>query len=522
MSRAMWLGFFFFVALVILGFGTLLIGNIKPFAETTTIKIHFDSVEGLKAGDDVRVEGVQYGKVKSIALDPKGGVVVTAELDGPLEIHQGYEIHVESFTVLGGNYISIKRGDLQAPVLDTAELLRGRARTSALEAVSDIAGDNRESLRELISNLRDLTTAMKENKGSLGKLINEPTAHDELVKLLKDGQKAVEELRDLAKTYVDELKQGEGPLRTLLSDKTMADQLKHIMTNLADTSDTLKKITDKVEKGEGLAGTILNDKESADKLKKTLDNIEKTTDKLRQITEHAEKSTIGRLFQEDGLYEKAEKTLEDVDKVLGRAARAKVWLTSDAKFYTDTDHSIAKLGIRIEPDETKYFFAGVSFLSLDKNGETIVFEDQVEQDDDQVMIKADVGLAYRIPWFLDNRITVKAGLLEGKPGGGVEFLWEDFGFFEHPVLFTFEIRDAYNDFEDEELDENIHGPMTRFFLKTPLWRRGDEWWQKILSSIWVTAGISRIQDDPEFFVGVGLEWQDEDLRTLIGLVGLAR
>lgn len=522
MSRAMWLGFLFFVALVILGFGTLLIGNIKLFAKTTTITVHFDNVEGLKAGDDIRVEGVQYGKVKEIQLDPRGGVEVICELDGPIDIHEGYEINVEAFTVLGGNFVSIKRGNLQARKLDTSQVLAGKARPSALEAVSDLAGDNRASLKELIGNLRDLTTALKDSKGSLGKLINEPKAHDELVKLLEDGRKAVEDLRVLTRTYVDELKQGEGPLRTLLSDKNMSDQIKQITTNLAETTDALKRITTRIENGEGLAGTILNDKGTADKLKKTIDNIEATTDKLRQITSKAEDSTIGKLFQEDGLYEKAEKTLEDIDKVLGRAARARVYMTTDGRIFTDSDLTMGKIGIRIEPDETKYFFAGASFFSLDKGGDVIVFEDQIEQDDDQVIIKADVGLAYRIPWILDNRITVKAGLIEGKPGGGVEFLWEDFGIFEHPVLFAFEIRDAYNDLEDEDLDENIHGPMARFYVKFPLWRRGDEWWQKILSSIFVTAGVSRIQDDPEFFAGIGLEWHDEDLRTLIGIIGLGR
>jgi phospholipid/cholesterol/gamma-HCH transport system substrate-binding protein len=521
MTRAMWLGFLFFVALVILGFGTLIIGNIK-LGQTHAMTVHFDRVEGLKSGDDVRVEGVQLGKVKRISLDPRGGVLVLIELDHPVDIHEGYEIWVESFSVLGGNFVSIQRGNLQARRLDTAEVLRGKARTSPLEAVSELADDNRESLKELLVNLRDLTSAMRENKGSLGKLINEPTAHDELVKLLQDGRKAVEDLRLLTKTYVDELKQGEGPLRALLSDKNMADQIRQITTNLTETTEALKRITTKVESGEGLAGTLLHDKDSGERLKRTIENIEVTTDKLRQITANAEKSTIGKLFQEDGLYDKAEKTLDDMDKLLGRAARSKVWITTDARYFDKSDHSIAKLGIRIEPDETKYFFAGAAFINLESSADVIVFEDQIEQGDDQTIIRPEIGLAYRIPWFLDHRITVKAGLLEGKPGGAVEVLWEDFGIFEHPVLFSFEIRDAYNDLEDEDFDENISGPMTRFFLKTPLWRRGDEWWQKLLSAVHLTAGVSRIQDDPELFIGIGLEWQDEDIRTLVSLVGLGR
>jgi phospholipid/cholesterol/gamma-HCH transport system substrate-binding protein len=522
MNRGMWLGFLFFVALLLLGFGTLLIGNIKVFKKANTIEIHFDEVQALKAGDDVRVEGVTYGKVKKVELDERGGVKVVADLDGPIDVYEGYEVRINSSNIIGGTFVAIRRGNVKGRKLDVSQGLVGRATASALEEVGEMVKDNREDFRELIANLKKFSDSLKDPKGTMGKVLHDSTLHDETLKLLQEARRSIADLREMTKTYHDALTAGEGPAAVLLKDKQMAQQMRDMMASLERTAATFARITEKIDKGEGVAGTFLNDKESAERLKRTIENIEKTTESFKKLTSNIENSTVGKLFQEDGLYERAERTLKDVDKLIGRAARAGVYLQTEGKMYPDSDATIAKVGIRIEPDETKYIYAGAAFLSLQPESDLLTFEDQIEQDDSQTLIKAEIGLAYRIPWILENRITVRGGLIEGKPGGAVEFLWEDWGIFEHPVLFVFEGRDAYNDLDDEDLDENISGPMLRFWIKTPLWRRGDEWWQKLLSYTHLTAGVSRIGDDPEFFVGIGFEWKDEDIRTLISLVGLGR
>jgi len=63
MNRGMWLGFLFFVALLLIGFSTLLIGNVRLFKKSYEVEVHFDRVEGLRTGDDVRVEGVSSESV---------------------------------------------------------------------------------------------------------------------------------------------------------------------------------------------------------------------------------------------------------------------------------------------------------------------------------------------------------------------------------------------------------------------------------------------------------------------------
>src|SRR5687768_4398627 len=103
MTRGIWLGFLFFVALVILGFGTLLVGDLNPFRATYDLTVNFPSVQGLREGDDVRVDGVLRGKVHRLDLDPRTGVQVTVRLEGPpVPIYQNAEILVDRSSPLGG------------------------------------------------------------------------------------------------------------------------------------------------------------------------------------------------------------------------------------------------------------------------------------------------------------------------------------------------------------------------------------------------------------------------------------
>jgi len=86
---------------------------------------------------------------------------------------------------------------------------------------------------------------------------------------------------------------------------------------------------------------------------------------------------------------------------------------------------------------------------------------------------------------------------------------------------SFDIRAPYQDVADEDIDENIHGPMTRAYLTAPLWSPdGDAWWKQVLYAFKATAGWSRLQDNPEFFAGFGFEFEDKDIRTLVTLLGL--
>ena len=268
---------------------------------------------------------------------------------------------------------------------------------------------------------------------------------------------------------------------------------------------------------------LINDEEMGEQLKSTIDNVEATSASIRNITEKLEKGegSIGRLLQDDELYEKIDNRLDDLDELVGRAARATVEVVADSKYYTDSHLQVTRIGIRIGPSEDKYFQAAAAFMGLDPEGD-ILFEKKVIENEGDTEIKADVQLAYHIPWLVDRRITIRGGLIEGKPGAAIDVRWEDFVFVQHPVQISFEGRDAYNDLEDEDIDEGIDGAMLRIYFEMPLWTRKDTWYEMLASTVRIFGGWSRVGEDPEYLIGAGLQFPDDDIRAFIGLAGLAR
>ena len=529
MSRTAWLGFLFFCALVILGFGTLTVGGIGDLlGGGASMSVHFERVEGLREGDDVRVDGVLFGKVAGIALNPSSGVNVALRLDRPIQLGSDATIAIDSSSVLGGNYVAIKRGSKE-PFLDTGTLLPGRVKPG-LDEFSELAAENRANFKDLISNLKDVTQALKDGRGSIGKALTQPELHDEVVATVKEAKSTVAEFKKTAETATAEIKKlgdkidkGAGPVPALLNDKAMTDRLRSTLDEIDATAKHLNSIARKIDTGEGPLGKLVNDKPMGESLKRAVENVEKSAESLQSITGKiaSGEGTIGRLVQDDELYEKARQTLEDVDNTLGRAARAKVEVVGESRYYEDSSVQISKLGVRITPSEDKWIFAGVAALTLDPDG-GVVFENLLESGEGDTEFKPEVLLGYRVPFVPDGRLTFFGGLFEGKGGGGLTFTWDEWLLFTHPITFAAEIRDSYNDLDDEDIDEQIDGPLIRALAKTPFWTRRANWFEELLSYGRFYAGVSRVGEDPEFFIGAGLEFEDRDIRTLIALIGIAQ
>ncbi len=538
------LGFFFFVALLVVLYGTLIVGNIKiPFISEppVSIRIHFPSVTGLRKGDDVRVDGVLFGKVEEIRLDPKGGVLVSAELEEKVDLYKDARIYVESSSVLGGTMVAIFRGS-EPPLLDLGQPLPGRVRPG-LEVIPEKFENIEPPLREALQEIRDLVKGVNEGKGTIGQLVTNPKLHDELTAAVQDARlaigdarEAVGKIKDVSETVqkaAEKIEKGEGPLPALLNDRQMTEKLQKTLDSVQETADNLKATTERINKGDGTLGKLLNDEEMGDSFKNTVQSVEKSAKSLENITARIEKGpgTVHKLIQDPELYDRAKETIEDLDKVIGKAARAVVEIVGESKFYDDSSVMISKLGLRIRLSdardfkgdmlEDKYFHLGAAFLSLDKEGD-ILFKNLVEDNENDTVIKPEILLSYRIPWFLDRRLSVRVGVIEGKPGGGVDCLWENWLVCKWPIQFSFEIRDAYNDLDDEDIDEQLDGPLMRVYAKMPIWTRKDGWLGTLLSTIRVYGGVSRIGDDPEAMVGVGLEWPDDDIRSFVALLGVAR
>ena len=75
------------------------------------LKAHFDHIDGLNPGADVRIAGVKVGSVVSAEVDPKTYLAeVTLSLRNDLRLPKDSSAEITSESLLGGKFLSLTPG----------------------------------------------------------------------------------------------------------------------------------------------------------------------------------------------------------------------------------------------------------------------------------------------------------------------------------------------------------------------------------------------------------------------------
>ncbi|HEX7631867.1 MAG TPA: MlaD family protein [Lacunisphaera sp.] len=266
----------------------------------------FANLKGLKTGDEIRMAGVKIGAVQLTRLAPHRVEAVLA-IDPNVKIPNDAVASVEQSSLLGSNYLGVTFGTPSNPILKDGDEIKTKATVdmsevisqlgslgAKLEGVADNIGkalggdgsngslftkldklvtDNGPKLTETVSNLQDITAKIKSGEGTLGRLVNDPKLHDELL------------------ASVGEIKVAAADARTFMSDT--------------------KGIIADVKSGKGALGALLYDPATADNLKVTVANIRGVSDKIAKG-----EGTLGKLLADDSLYRDAQSTLKKADRAL--------------------------------------------------------------------------------------------------------------------------------------------------------------------------------------------------------------
>ena len=123
------------------------------------------------------------------------------------------------------------------------------------QKIDKIVGDNGENVTATMANIRQVSDKLNKGEGTLGKLINDPKLHDDLVATVADIKGTAAEAKTFvasAQAIVDQVKAGKGTLGALVYDETTGNEIKASVKNIRDVSD-------KLARGEGTLGKLIND-----------------------------------------------------------------------------------------------------------------------------------------------------------------------------------------------------------------------------------------------------------------------
>ena len=169
---------------------------------------------GLRPNDPVIAKGTTVGSVTKVFYD-RDGVHVQAQLEAPVEFHEGYEITVVSTSILGGRQLVLKEGDENSSVVEDVRHLVGKKPSDLMEDATEAVARVREFLEtDALTNLYTFSESLKvlglrlENgEGTIGRLLS---SDDEMYTNLNAAVANI-------KLISDRLEKGEGTLGKLLS-----------------------------------------------------------------------------------------------------------------------------------------------------------------------------------------------------------------------------------------------------------------------------------------------------------------
>ncbi|HTQ32346.1 MAG TPA: MlaD family protein [Opitutaceae bacterium] len=247
----------------------------------------FDDIKQLKVGDEVRMGGVKIGSVEVARLDGHRALV-ELRIEPNIKIARDAVATVASAGLLGTNYISLNIG-LSADVYAAGDEVQTKSTVdlnsvmtqigdlshkleSTFDSISSITqgqngqpglfqrldklvADNGDKITVTMTNLQDITTKINQGQGTIGRLVNDPKLHDELISAVDEFKSASAQAKDFvsdAQSVIGQVKSGKGALGTLIYDEQAGDNLKHVAQNL-------RELSDKLNSGQGTLGKLIND-----------------------------------------------------------------------------------------------------------------------------------------------------------------------------------------------------------------------------------------------------------------------
>jgi len=268
----------------------------------------FSNLKGLNEGDDILMAGVRIGSVAKTRL-VNGRAEAELRVDPAIQIANDSVAVVAQSSLLGTNHLEVTVGSLDAPRLaagaeiktrDSVDMneviaklgslgdrleqvateigknLGGGANGNLFARIDKLVTDNGPKLTETIGNLQAITAKIRDGDGTIGRLVNDPKLHDELLASIGEIKGAAADVRGFvanAQSIVDQVKSGKGALGALVSDEQAGSNLRTAMKNFRD-------ISDKLNSGQGTLGRLISDDSLFRDAQGTLSKVNRAVDSM--------------------------------------------------------------------------------------------------------------------------------------------------------------------------------------------------------------------------------------------------
>ncbi|MEZ4815131.1 MAG: MlaD family protein [Bdellovibrionota bacterium] len=289
-DREILAGLFVMLGIFVIGIFSLKITDSPIFRPGTEYTVYIVDAGGIFRNSKVKIAGINVGVVKDIRLQ-EGQAKVTILLDRGYKIEKGAYILPRSQGILGDRYLEIvlPKDDREAQSIEQEGAQEIKSSSSAPATTSFF-----QKLLQLI-----LPVAHAQNMYREGEIIpaqpGTASADDVMRKLgdIGDDVKILaKELKEVVKENRTDFREAIRSIRSSaegldlilkdLSEKNTRQDLKEAIKGIRESVDNIRDIASRINRGEGSIGKLINDPQAADQLVRALNSIVEFLDRARR------------------------------------------------------------------------------------------------------------------------------------------------------------------------------------------------------------------------------------------------
>ena len=306
----------------------LMSGTSGFFTPRIKLTSYFNNAGGLRKGAPVRLSGVDIGNVIDMRIvEAPEKKLTPVEVTMKVSTKYGGSLHRDSICmlrtsgVLGETYVDLDSSQATGPPAQAGDTLATREEAD----IEDVVVSSQSTLQNMDALLKraDRILAFAESgKGSLGKLIYDPTLYNRFSATVADFQ-----------TIVDQISKGQGSLGALISRNDAYDKF-------IATLDKMNGIIDDIQQGKGTAGKFVKDPALYDNANATIANLKQITDDI-----NGGKGTLGKLAKDDELAKKLDITISKLSELTTQLAAGQGTagkLFKDETLYNNTNEMLTE------------------------------------------------------------------------------------------------------------------------------------------------------------------------------------
>jgi phospholipid/cholesterol/gamma-HCH transport system substrate-binding protein len=291
------LGIFVIIGLLIFIVAIFLIGNRQNmFTKTFSISAHFNNVNGLVLGNNVRYSGINVGTVRGIEMLNDSVIKVDMKIDEKMVQHIKRDAIATIGTdgLVGNMIVNIIPGNGDSENITSGDIIQSYSKIGTADMLNTLSVTN-ENAAILTAELLDIAKSITEGNGTLGMLINDTIMSSNLKQTVQQLKQASTEASKTMKDIngiITSLNFNESVAGVLLNDSIQTEKVRSVITNLEDSSLDIKSVINNlnetllnVKEGDGALNYLSNDKGFVNELEQTIKNINEGTAKFNENME---------------------------------------------------------------------------------------------------------------------------------------------------------------------------------------------------------------------------------------------